>query len=110
MVQPDLIFVSRVRTGIIAPEGIRGTPDLVVEVLSPATAERDRSVKLKLYGRHGVREYWIADPASRALEVYTMGGEGLEHWRTFIAEMQFASPLFPGLILTVEKIFPPPAG
>ncbi len=110
VVQPDLLFVSRARAGIIAPEGIRGAPDLVVEILSPATAERDRSVKLKLYGRHGVREYWLADPASRAIEVYTMGREGLEHWRTFPAGMQLASPLLPDLTFAVEEVFPPAGG
>ena len=61
MVQPDLLFVSNERTHIITPENIQGTPDLVVEVLSPSTATRDRTFKRTLYARHGVKEYWMVD-------------------------------------------------
>ncbi len=56
VVQPDLLFVSNERNHILTRENIQGAPDLVVEVLSPATAERDRTLKLDLYARHGVHE------------------------------------------------------
>jgi Uma2 family endonuclease len=69
-VQPDIVFVSRGRVEILAEEGIRGAPDLVVEILSPATAERDRTVKKKLYGRQEVAQYWIVDPDAESVEVW----------------------------------------
>ncbi len=67
-VQPDLVFVSRSRSGIIVEEGVRGAPDLVVEIVSPTTASRDRGVKRKLYERQGVARnrrpaYFATSPA-----------------------------------------------
>jgi Uma2 family endonuclease len=69
VVQPDILFVSADRASIVGEKAVRGAPDLVVEVLSPATAERDRTVKAKLYARAGVRELWLVDPDSQTLEI-----------------------------------------
>ena len=73
-VQPDIVFVSAARRDCIVPEGIRGAPDLVIEILSPATAGRDRGVKRKLYQRQGVEQYWIVEPEAEAVEVWTFAG------------------------------------
>ena len=57
VVQPDILFISNERADIITSDNVQGAPDLVVEILSPATAERDRTVKLDLYAtawREGV--------------------------------------------------------
>lgn len=58
-------------------DGVHGAPDLVVEVLSPSTVKRDRTRKKDVYGRCGVREYWLVDPASRTVEVYRNTGMDL---------------------------------
>lgn len=73
VVQPDLVFVGTERLGIIKLHGIEGPPDLVVEILSPGTAERDRGYKLTMYARYGVREYWIVDPDLCIVDVYRAG-------------------------------------
>ena len=74
-VQPDLLFVSNKRRAIIGEKQILGAPDLVVEILSPSTAHRDRGIKLDLYARNGVRQYWIADPVEDAVDIWRFGGE-----------------------------------
>ena len=72
-VQPDLLFVSRERFGILTDTWLMGAPDLVVEILSPSTASRDRGLKLRLYERQGVREYWVVDPEENTVDVWRFG-------------------------------------
>lgn len=69
-VPPDLVFVAEDRRGIAHEDWIRGAPDLVVEILSPATEARDRGVKLKLDRRQGVGRYWIVDPEAETVEAW----------------------------------------
>lgn len=56
----------------IKPDGVYGAPDLVVEVLSPSTAKNDRTYKKDVYEQCGVSEYWLANPADKAVEVYLL--------------------------------------
>ena len=80
-VQPDLFFVAEERREIIAEKQVLGAPDLVVEILSPSTAHRDRGIKLDLYARCGVREYWIVDPVEDVIDVWRFGdGPGHERF------------------------------
>ena len=84
-VQPDIVLVSNTRRGIMCAEGIRGTPDVVIEILSPTTSHRDRGVKRKLYERQGVEQYWIVDPEAEAVEVWTFGEEpGFERFTSLL--------------------------
>ena len=76
VVQPDILFVSNERREIITEDNIHGAPDLVVEILSPSTADRDKELKLRLYAQAGVREYWIVDPDERSVQVMELGSSG----------------------------------
>src|SRR5918996_3644871 len=67
VIQPDIVFISRDRRGIIR-ERIWGPPDLAVEILSPSTAGRDRTVKLGWYREYGVRECWLVDVRTHGVE------------------------------------------
>ena len=53
-------------------DGVHGAPDLVVEILSPSTAARDKGYKKDVYEASGVREYWIVNPMDRSVEVYLL--------------------------------------
>jgi Uma2 family endonuclease len=67
IVQPDLIYLTAARRRIVGAR-LEGVPDLVIEVLSPGTARRDRGEKLALYAESAIREYWIIDPEARQIE------------------------------------------
>jgi Uma2 family endonuclease len=71
-VQPDIVFVASAQLSIIQRPAIFGVPDLLVELVSPSSVRRDRYDKRDLYARFGVREYWIGDPANKALEILTL--------------------------------------
>ncbi len=67
---PDVMIICKKE--IIKRNGIHGTPDLVVEVLSPGTEKRDRGYKKDLYEKSGVREYWLVEPETQTVEVYLL--------------------------------------
>ena len=105
VLQPDVLLVSRERSSIVQEKGVFGAPDLVAEVLSPATAERDRTVKTKLYARAGVREIWLVDPASRTVEVLAADASGRLRSATFRGDDPVNSVVFKGLDLVPAKLF-----
>lgn len=77
--QPDIIFISNERKHIIH-DRIKGAPDLIIEVLSPSNAYYDLVHKKNVYEATGVREYWIADPQERTVEVLeNIGNEFRPH-------------------------------
>ena len=101
--QPDVIFLSNERMRMRTGDNIRGAPDLVVEVLSPSTAERDRGVKRDRYARFGVREYWIADLDARLIEVLTARDNGFATAGVYGDGDTLLSPLLAGLRLDVSE-------
>ena len=56
--------------------GCKGAPDLIIEILSPSTQRHDQLVKLNLYQRAGVREYWIVDPENKTVRVMVQDANG----------------------------------
>lgn len=76
VVQPDILLIHRSREHIIAKRGIEGSPDLVVEILSPGSRRRDKVRKFTIYAAHGVPEYWVVDAESRTLEQFRLGDDG----------------------------------
>lgn len=70
VVQPDVLVVCD--EAKIGERGVRGAPDWVVEVLSPATAAHDQIVKRRIYERAGVGEYWLVHPTDRVLTIYRL--------------------------------------
>jgi Uma2 family endonuclease len=78
VVEPDVIFLSREHVGRIQGKFLTEPPDLVIEILSPSTRGRDLGVKLRLYERFGVPEYWALDPAAATARVFLHGPRGYE--------------------------------
>jgi len=76
VIQPDILFISKERLDLVKENNIQGAPDLIVEVLSEATAYRDTIQKKILYARAGVKEYWIVAPDEKLVEVYNITHEG----------------------------------
>ena len=70
--EPDIVFVSHTRMHILEENYLNGAPDLVVEVISPSSAKRDRGYKFKRYTSEGVLEYWIVDPINENVEIYKL--------------------------------------
>lgn len=105
--QPDLVFVSAERAGIMGELNIQGAPDIVVEVLSDSTRERDETVKRALYERCHVREYWLADPDERTVQVFRHTGSAFEPAVTFSSEAGdvLTTSLLAGLEIPVSEIF-----
>jgi Uma2 family endonuclease len=71
-VQPDIVVLLLQSAAIGAGRGVQGAPDLLIEILSPSNRGHDVLTKRALYARAGVREYWIVDPVSRAVEALTL--------------------------------------
>ncbi len=103
VVQPDLIFVSRSRLSIISPTCIEGAPDLLVEILSPSTAHRDRTQKARLYAGAGVPEYWLVDPEARTVTVLALH-RGAYAQRELRGDM-IRSEILPGLEIDQRALF-----
>ena len=104
-VQPDVLFVSQTRREIIKEKFIDGAPDLIVEVSSPSTARLDRKVKLDAYERAGVREYWIANPRTRFVEVYVLTRGEYVLRGEYGPGDRILSDALPGLELATDKVF-----
>ena len=105
VVQPDLIFVSNARAHIITPANIQGGPDLVVEILSPSTAERDKTFKRALYAEHGVGEYWMVDTDARTITVLLLGECGFVVEGIYGEGETLESPTLGGFALRIDDVF-----
>jgi Uma2 family endonuclease len=67
VVQPDIVYVSRERRGIIRSQRIEGVPDLLMEILSPSNRAHDVVKKAATYATFGVPEYWLVDPEEETI-------------------------------------------
>ena len=108
IVQPDVCFVTDDRLGIVDEDNCKGAPDLVVEVLSDRTRRRDLVEKRRQYERFGVQEYWVADPATDAVQVFRRDAGGAY---ARVAELSaeaddvLTSPLVPDWHLALSRLF-----
>jgi Uma2 family endonuclease len=108
-VAPDLVWISHARRDVALEDDgkLHAAPELVVEVLSPGRANerRDREVKLNLYSRRGVQEYWIVDWRQRKIEVYRREALALNLVTTLYETDALESPLLPGFSCPLATLF-----
>ena len=105
---PDIIFISNERRDEIASgERVFGAPDLIIEIVSPGSENerRDRVVKRQLYGKHGVKEYWVVDPHQRTIEIYARVGRNLKLRMVLREQDELTTSLLPGFSCRVADIF-----
>lgn len=95
VVQPDVLVVCDPRK--LAPEGIRGAPDFIAEVLSPATAAKDLEEKKALYERRGVREYWIVR-SDGSVFAWVHDGRRYLPATEYLGDMEAPSAVLPGFV------------
>ena len=105
VLQPDVLFVATAHLTILAEDGIHGPPDLVVEVLSPATAQLDKKTKRRVYARAGVKELWLVDPLLLQIQLYDFARDQAKPVRLVEEDETLTTPLLPGLTLAAAEIF-----
>jgi Uma2 family endonuclease len=107
VVQPDILVISNERRAVLTQKNIAGAPDLVVEVLSPSTEDRDRRAKAKRYAAFGVREMWLVDPDAKTIEILVNSPEGFRREALHGEGDTVRSASFPGVEFPAAPIFRP---
>ncbi len=102
--QPDIAMIHRDRLSIITKRGIEGPPNLVVEVLSPFSAKRDRQQKLHVYAKYLIPEYWIVDINNELLEQYVLTDQQYELLEVYQENEPVHSGKLPCLSFTMREI------
>ena len=108
VVEPDLLYVSNQRAGdLLGGTHVRGAPDLVIEIGSPGTRQRDETIKQRLYEKSTVIEYWVVDPEIDVVRVYRRDGERFARAVELTREGDdlLTTPLLPGLQIALRDVF-----
>ncbi len=106
--EPDLLFVAQEHLERLKETHLDGPADLVVEIVSPESAERDRGTKFYEYEEAGIPEYWLVDPQREQAEFYRLDAQG--HYRLILpdAEGVYRSEMLREFWLRVDWLWQPP--
>lgn len=106
VVQPDIVVICD-KENVDDKDKYKGTPTLVVEVLSPSTRSKDMLKKLELYKQCGVKEYWIVDPINEHILVYLLEDNDIKDSKTYSksARQTVRSDVFEGLEADLQDVF-----
>jgi Uma2 family endonuclease len=107
VIQPDVLFLARGGAAQVTKRWVEGPPDLVVEVVSPGNARLDMVRKLNVYGRFGVREYWLVFPELEQVQVLLQSGDGFAPPAIMEGPEILTSELLPGFKLPLPELFAP---
>jgi len=103
VVQTDLVvFCDHTKLDY---KGAKGAPDFLIEILSPSTATRDRTIKLQKYEQYGVKEVWIVDPLYQAVTVYVLNERGKYTYKVYQNDDSITSLVLTDFTIGLEAIF-----
>jgi len=104
VLQPDIVVVDDPRQ--VTECGIEGAAHLIIEVLSPNTAEFDRTVKAARYASFGIEHYWLVDLKRREVECYRLRGGGFDLFKSYGIHDRLQHPDFPALSFPLADLWP----
>ena len=103
--QPDVSFLSNAHMNLAGEVYVKGAPDIAIEIISPSSRQYDAFEKRINYARAGVQEYWLVDPITRSVAIYTL--EQDQFIRSPQVDDVLRSSVLPGYWLRMEWVFPP---
>lgn len=104
VVEPDITIVCN--KSLIDEKGYNGTPDMIIEIISPTSIKMDRFIKFNSYEKAGVREYWIVEPGGKLVNVFILQ-EDHRYGRpeTYTEDDEIKVSVFPDLIIDLKPVF-----
>lgn len=103
--QPDIVYIANENLHIVTEKKIIGTPDIIIEILSPSTSYNDKIRKKALYERFGVKEYWIVDPVHLYVDQFVLTDNKYTLAKTYGNNHIIQSELFSCIKIELESIF-----
>ncbi len=104
VVQPDICVICD--TSKLDADGCNGAPDLVMEILSPGNSSKEMGEKFNLYESAGVREYWLIQPETESVLLYTLDDSGkYTGHQPKTSPFTLSSTIFPTLSLDLQTVF-----
>lgn len=104
-VEPDILFIAKDHVPQARDSYFAGVPDLVVEILSKSTARTDINVKFSIYEQAGIPEYWIVDPKTQTVRIYTLEDGLYAEWGAYTRDEVITSKVLAGLEIVNSTLF-----
>ncbi len=104
VVEPDITIVCD--SSKLDEKGCKGSPDMIVEILSPSTAKNDRFFKFNKYEKAGVKEYWVVEPDQKLVSVFLLQSSGLYgRPEMYTEQYKIKVSIFPDLEIDLKPVF-----
>jgi Uma2 family endonuclease len=107
--QPDLMVVLWDRERVLGSARLESAPSLVIEIISPSSATKDRVTKRNLYARYGVPEYWLVDPDAKSVTIFSDPQNGRYQAEQTVSDVAISATI-PALSADLKALFAPVPG